>query len=438
MTLSEFPRILVVTSHNFNLVTGGGITLTNLFRGWPADRIANLHEDSTPEDKSVCHNFYRLSEEEIHWAWPFSIARPWYKRAALATGVDGSKGSLERERISIRLARQALGDGVPRTAKITTGLRQWLNKFQPEIIYSFLGSMAQIRLTRELGRSLCIPIAIHIMDDWPMVVYRRGLLGPVLRQVVLREFKAILRSARLRLGICQEMCDEYRKRYGYEFLPFHNVLEVDEWLEQSKRSWIAGSPFIVRYVGSVVPNGQREALRDICNAVAGLQVSGHPVEMWVHAPNNQIEYLRDGSFPHIGLRLLDPPHQDSIIQILSQADLLVLPFNFDTRSTDYIRLSMPTKVPAYMASATPVLVYGPPGVATVRYAERDGWGYVVSQPGVAALQRALTLLIGDEGTRKSLGQRAKMLVRRRYDAAKVRPLFHNALATIAAKSGHNP
>ena len=59
MTLADFPRILVVTSNNFNQVTGGGITLTNLFRGWPADRIANLHEDPTPEDDSVCRRFYR-------------------------------------------------------------------------------------------------------------------------------------------------------------------------------------------------------------------------------------------------------------------------------------------------------------------------------------------------------------------------------------------
>ena len=40
----DYPRILVVTGNNFNLVTGGGITLTNLFRGWPADRLANLHD----------------------------------------------------------------------------------------------------------------------------------------------------------------------------------------------------------------------------------------------------------------------------------------------------------------------------------------------------------------------------------------------------------
>lgn len=76
----DYPRILVVTGNNFNLVTGGGITLTNLFRGWPADRLANLHDDATPVDRTVCRNFYRLTEEEIRWVWPFSLLRRSYGR----------------------------------------------------------------------------------------------------------------------------------------------------------------------------------------------------------------------------------------------------------------------------------------------------------------------------------------------------------------------
>ena len=50
--------MLVVTCNNFNLVNGGGITLTNLFRGWPHERIANVHDDAMPDDRRVCRNFF--------------------------------------------------------------------------------------------------------------------------------------------------------------------------------------------------------------------------------------------------------------------------------------------------------------------------------------------------------------------------------------------
>jgi glycosyltransferase involved in cell wall biosynthesis len=442
MTPTEFPRILVVTSNNFNLVTGGGITLTNLFRGWPTDRVANLHEDSTPEDRSVCQNFYRLSEEEIQWAWPFSLAQSWYKRLSSPAVRDpsdldgmGAPSAGGEGAMWVRLARRAFGDGVPRAVTISGRLRQWLERFRPQLLYGFLGSMAQVHLMGELARTCQIPLTIHIMDDWPAVLYRRGLLGPVFRRVVQREFLGIVRGASLCMGICEDMCKEYKRRYGFPFLPFHNALDLDQWIPHAKRDWKAGSPFVVRYVGSIVADGQREALRDVCHAVTNLRSSGKPIEMWVHAPAPQVAFLGQPDLTSNGFHLAAPPPPEAVVHLLSGADLLVLPFNFDKHSLQYIRLSMPTKVPAYMASGTPVLVYGPAGIATARYAERDGWGHVLSTPGVAPLQQTLLWLVDDQATRERLGRRAHLLACERHDAAKVRPAFQMALARAATGRG---
>src|ERR1700733_2919069 len=134
----DLPRILIVTSNNFNLVTGGGITLTNLFKGWPADRIANLHEDPQPEDRSVCASFYRLTGKEIQPIWPFSLIMGSEDTGALVSSATSAANPLAN------VSKVIFGDGVPRRAVLSAPLRDWLDKFQPEIIYSFLGSMAQI------------------------------------------------------------------------------------------------------------------------------------------------------------------------------------------------------------------------------------------------------------------------------------------------------
>lgn len=437
--ITDFPRVLVVTSNNFNLVTGGGITLTNLFRGWPVDRIANVHEDPRPEDHSVCQNFYRLSEEEIRLVWPFSLVQSWRsgetqvigKRRAQGNGTGALSVDGMEEAIWLKGMRQILGDGMPRTVRITERLGRWLESFRPEILYGFLGSMAQIRLMQELARTLSVPIAVHIMDNWPLVLYRRGLFGPLLRRIVQREFEEVLSDASVRMGICEDMCTEYCRRYGYPFLAFHNALDMGEWLPHAKREWKASSPFIVRYVGSIVVEGQRQSLKDVCQEVASLRSSGVSIEMWVHAPGEQVAFLRDGRLSPEGLHIADSPHPDSIAPLLAEADLLVLPFNFDARSAEYIRLSMPTKVPAYMASGTPILVYGPPGIATVRYAERESWGHVVSTGGVTALRESLVRLMSDQAARERLGRKAQELARERHDAAKVRPAFWAALSAVS-------
>ena len=86
-------------------------------------------------------------------------------------------------------------------------------------------------------------------------------------------------------------------------------------------------------------------------------------------------------------------------------------------------------------SGTPILVYGPPEVAAVEYAQRAGWGYVVPQRGLNALREAIILLATDVGLRRKLGQRAREVAIQNHDATKVRGDFREALAHAATSHG---
>ncbi|HAP40571.1 MAG TPA: hypothetical protein DCQ94_12570 [Nitrospira sp.] len=427
----ELPRVLIVTSNNFNLVTGGGITLTNLFRGWPHDRLANLHEDVLPDDHSVCRTFYRLTEEEIRWVWPFSLVRTWYgrkKQQALVSegGPSGSAGPSW-----LGSFKRLIGDGAPKRARLTPALIDWVERFRPTLLYGFLGSLEQLTLTRALARYLKVPLVIHMMDDWPAVLYRNGLLSPVMGPVVRHELRRVLREARGRFAICDAMCEEYAQRYGYAFQSFQNALVPAEWLPHARTQWQAGQPFVVRYVGSIVPDGQKESLRDIAQAVAEMRAAGRQIELRIHSPQRDTEYLRSVPLPSGAIRIEGPPESSIVPRLLAQSDLLLLPYNFDARSARYIRLSLPTKAPAYMISGTPVLVYAPADVATARYATREAWGYVVSEQGQEAVKAGLTRLMDDASLRERLGRRAQAVAVARHDAERVRREFWRSLTAAA-------
>ncbi|MDR4477322.1 MAG: hypothetical protein R3B11_15150 [Nitrospira sp.] len=427
----ELPRVLIVTSNNFNLVTGGGITLTNLFRGWPHDRLANLHEDVLPDDHSVCRTFYRLTEEEIRWVWPFSLVRTWYgrkKQQALVSegGPSGSAGPSW-----LGSFKRLIGDGAPKRARLTPALIDWVERFRPTLLYGFLGSLEQLTLTRALARYLNVPLVIHMMDDWPAVLYRNGLLSPVMGPVVRHQLRRVLREARGRFAICDAMCEEYAQRYGYAFQSFQNALVPAEWLPHARTQWQAGQPFVVRYVGSIVPDGQKESLRDIAQAVAEMRAAGRQIELRIHSPQRDTEYLRSVPLPSGAIRIEGPPESSIVPRLLAQSDLLLLPYNFDARSARYIRLSLPTKAPAYMISGTPVLVYAPADVATARYATREAWGYVVSEQGQEAVKAGLTRLMDDASLRERLGRRAQAVAVARHDAERVRREFWRSLTAAA-------
>lgn len=432
----DFPRILVVTGNNFNLVTGGGITLTNLFRGWPADRLANVHDDATPVDRTVCRNFYRLTEQEIRWVWPFSLLRRSYGRfkahsvgGPQSTGARGPSAGAS----AIETAKRVIGDSVPKRACLTKDLTAWVEDFRPTLLYGFLGSLEQVDLTRQLAKRYAIPLVVHMMDDWPAVLHTGGLLGPVVGPLLRHELKATLRQATGRFAICEQMCEEYHQRYGHPFLPFQNALDVERWLPDSRTEWKAGSPFVLRYVGSIVPDGQRESLRDIARAVARLAADGLDVQLRIHSPAHESAYLHALASPAV--RIEGPPDPTSIARLLAGTDLLVLPYNFDARSARYIRLSLPTKAPAYMISGTPILVYAPGDVATARYATKEGWGHVVATRGEEPVMSAIRTLMQNATLREQLGRRAREVAVARHDATVVKAAFWAALCDASRQGG---
>lgn len=420
--------MLAVTSNNFNLRGGGGITLTNLFGGWPADRLANLHEDSTPPDHSVCTNFFQLTGREVRWSWPLSILeRPFTGRAR----SEGTNAVAQDAASAASFKRVIVSDGLPRSVTISPELERWIEAFRPQLVYGFLGSIAQLRLTRAIADRWNLPVAVHIMDDWAGTLYRDGLLAPALRRVMMREFRAVLDRAVLKLAICGPMAREYERRYGGSFDVFHNALRMEEWRKDARRSWKVGRPARIRYIGSILAEAQRDSIRDVAEAVAGLRNAGRDVQLSVLAPEDQTRELSALGLPRDALAIGPPPVPDSVPRLMAEADISLLPFNFDERSARYLRFSMPTKIPAYMISGTPVLVYGPKELAAVQYALDSKWAHVVTERGLAPLTAAIERLLDDEAYRRELGERAQRRAEEAHEIGRVRERFWGALTAAA-------
>ena len=93
---------------------------------------------------------------------------------------------------------------------------------------------------------------------------------------------------------------------------------------------------------------------------------------------------------------------------------------------------MPTRVPAYMASGTPILVYGPSNVAQVQYAEKLSWGLVVINRDIKLLKEAIICLIKNSKLRVKLSACACATARVGHDMQLVQENFRTSLVTLHA------
>jgi glycosyltransferase involved in cell wall biosynthesis len=115
----------------------------------------------------------------------------------------------------------------------------------------------------------------------------------------------------------------------------------------------------------------------------------------------------------------------------AEADVLVICYDFDAKSIRQARYSMPGKLAECMASGTPILVYGPPGLPVVEYARREGWGKVVDRRDPKALQAAVCELMTSAALREQLGRTAQRLAAEWHNAKVVAAACRTILRNVA-------
>lgn len=427
-------RVLFLTPAAFNKVTGGGITFSNLFAGWPIDAIASIHNDPVPVTRDVCNQYYRLTEAEIHrWGWLkyVPVGKP-----STAVPLDSAKPKHRRWGYSVLKRAKTLifGDGVPEETHLTRELEAWIESFHPTVLYTILGSNAMMELAERLRVRFHLPLVVHIMDDWVSVVYRGGILSPWQRRKKERLFQHLMNVSVARFAICEEMAEAYRNRYGKPFLSFQNTIDVGLWQRFEKDPRVVGSPVRVAYIGSALPFAQLDSLIDCCTAIQALNDEGFPIQLEIYSPSHLAEKHRKQFVVGTAITLHDTiSDDDEFFATLRAVDILLLPVNFDQYTIEFIRYSMPTKIPAYLTVGTPILAYGPGEVAQISYAAKVGWAMAVTVHDIVQLKQALKRLSADTPLRAELSARARLAAAERHDARVVRSKFQAAITDASTK-----
>lgn len=425
----DYPRILFITPHAFNKVTGTGITFTNLFRGWPKDRIATVHDDSLPVTTDICETYYRLGDREIR-----KFGRALINRSAGQPEPCGVARAVSPAHPSILQAikKFVFGDGLPQRGVLTPELEAWIAEFKPDVVYTILGSNGLMDIVEKVQKRFDLPLVVHIMDDWMTGAFRTGLLGPLQRRRMMGGIRRLIDKASLRLGICDAMCEAYKDRFGVPFQAFQNVVDTEAVTKYRTDPAIVRTPARIVYAGSIFAYAQRQSLIDCCQAVDQLSKKGEAIELHIYCPPSHIAGS-EGLFAVGPAIYLHGPLTDDeeFFRTTCEADILLMPVNFDRASCDFVRYSMPTRVPAYMASGTPILVYGPEDVAQVGYAANEEWGLVHSKEGFNSLKEALLDLVKDLHLRGQLSDRSLKLASASHNSRIVQESFRISLSRLS-------
>jgi glycosyltransferase involved in cell wall biosynthesis len=434
----HYPRTLIVGAH-FNEHSGSGTYLGRLFTSWPIDRLATVDGGTLQRpDWRRCQQLYRTGELRFPLQ-PFSRwllsggtqgpVRPSIP-CAISTPQAQTVPRMSRVRQLIRspwpVIRRLTGGGeILFRVEPSQQLLSWVRDFHPQVIYGQCTTLNGVRFLRRMHQLLGIPLVLHFMDDWAETQYRKGWFAKAFRRKFESEFHELVQSADVAIAICQEMAEEYEKRYQRPVLWLPMPVELAGPQSAVRTQWTAGRPFRIRY-GGRVGWGIRESLADLARAVYALRKEGADVEFDIAA--FEPETLPDICRTRSGVNVQIPGPLTDLPRLQAEADVLLICYDFDPTSFAQARYSMPAKLAPCMASGTPILVYGPAGLPVVEYARREGWGKVVDRRDMTVLQTAVRELMESAVLREQLGQTAKRLAADRHDAKVVSGRFCEMLA----------
>lgn len=437
-----FYKVLIF-GQPFNNFTGGGITLTNLFKGWPKDKIAvaymghGLYNVST----DVCDTVYQLGNEEHKWIFPFSLIQRKFPSGLKKFDPDKKPAfnfiqTGTRYKIVTRFFYPLLRwTGIYHfLSKIHVSERfaGFLRDFKPDLLYLQVSTRDEIIFSIDLIEHLRIPSIIHMMDDWPTTISREGLFHKIIEKRIDRELKTLFSKVDLHLSISDAMSAAYIARYKKNFIAFHNPIETSSWLPFSKKDYSLQNDRVSVLYSGRIGMGITDSIYEVAEAVDRMNLNGMEIKLHIQTPTKDERILNQlKKYKSIIINPFAELYQ--LPEIFSNADILLLANDFSAHALDYLRLSMPTKASEYMVSGTPVLIYSPEETAVTRFFKDNECGYCVTRQDQNEIIKAFEYLINNEEYRRKTGTRAHEIARSRFSAEKVRKEFQNLLLGLISR-----
>lgn len=429
--MTHYPRVLVLAGDEITADFSTGITVVNLLREWPTDRLAQIcMVPSTGDGERLTERTVALPANggvldlPIRWGlrWVRTarslVAR---RRTGPNTAVDDvppPTGDLARPHAALA-ALLELGP-----VRLSPAAKTLVRDFRPDVIYAPMSGIRMMRLARHLSRISGAPLVPHFLDDWPSTLFQEGELGGGARRTLLAELHQTLAAAAGLGVISTAMATEYEHRYGVHAVPLMNCIETFD--EPKNPATGTAGPTRFAYVGGL-HLGRAALLLEVARAIE----STPQATLIVHAPREDLDHF-GAAFTGIRSVQWGPslPVTD-VHTALASADVLVHLESFAEATIRYTRLSISTKIPQYLAAARPIFAVGPREVASIQHLRQSGAAVVVDRVTGPSLGAAVKQLTDDPAGRESLAELAVAFAAKNHYGPTVRERLLHLLRQAA-------
>lgn len=377
---SPFPRVLVIDMVPIGGTAATGAIKHSLFAGWPWARLMEVYAES---------------------GGPLVVDG----------GVVGEKR-------------------VPPSFQDHDALIELCKAYDPDVIlYRPLDDRDDLHdFAMKAIEAIDAPVITWVMDDWLARLKRKSRSR---HKRYFEDMKRLVARAHTNFAISSPMQFEMERRLGGAFSVLANGIDVATWT--SIQGHVPGTRpgLLLRYAGGLAHDMCRKSVIALAEAVEALaQTRDIRLEINTHSHWLSDAQADFAAFRATSLTATEYGEED-YFRWLSEADILVVAYNFDDTSGAYVRYSMANKIPEVLASGRAVLAIGDLDYASIAHLHRSGAAMIVSEAGAEPISRALRTLDQGRWRLADLGAAARQFAFERHDIALERARLSSAIRSAA-------
>lgn len=417
-------KVLII-GVSFNDAFGGGVTLKNLFSQFRPEQIGVVDFSITILDFKYSHSLYNISDNStVNLNATAIINKNVPNEESSLSAVKISK-SIKKSLIFLMI-RKYFSYYYNNYSKITlsNSLDIFINSFNPDYLYIVPYNRRIIDLALKINSLKGIPIVTHFMDDFrkrsPL-----DLFYPINEQITKHLTKRLVQKSYKCLAICESMAKEYEILFSKKFHYFHNPINIDLFRNHFYQTREKDNTLKILYSGTIAENNCDTLIMfsEICEQI-GKKDKNIIFNIYAPVMHNNIFYkkLNKAIFDYEFVNLNESISHDKIIPLMFHYDMLFLPLTFNKKYINVIKISFPTKVAEYMASAIPTLYVIPRGIALHDYISENNFGHLIDKLDADPIKDFLILFKNDAGMQVE-DLRAKEIAFRDFHIADVASKF---------------
>lgn len=417
-------KVLIVSHNPFCASNNMGKTLCSYFGGFEKCDLAQLYIHTNSPDFTVCENYYRVTDSDMLRSVLTRksgtvITSP--TPTASVTVTDGKRRIYNKGRSrtpAVYLARNLLWRlGAWKTRR----LREWVDAFAPDVVFFAAGDYAfMYDVARYIAEYRGIPLAVACVDDFYFFNRNEGrFLGRAVHRSFLRTVRKTMNYASLIYTICDKMAADYKTLFDRPTTVLHTASSIAEPIHSEKSGEIS-------YIGNLGLGRDRQLIA-LGKALAKLDTPNSPRYITVYSGETREEILA-GMTKENGIDFRGSIPPESVPEVMGSSIALIHTESFDPHTTKIVEYSVSTKIADSLASGTPLIAFGPSGVASMRYLADNGAAFMITEGDDPATR--LGEFLADESAHARITARATALARENHSTTKIHSVVKNGLTAI--------